>query len=77
MLSCPGWFSLFPLFCLFCSPSRRFGRIFRIGRLVLHDFRLQINDELFNKLVAHRVGLPTCFVHPFLNALSNGYTTFR
>ena len=61
MLSCPGWFSLFPLFCLFCSPSRRFGRIFRIGRLVLHDFRLQINDELFNKLVAHRVGMASYY----------------
>ena len=56
-----AWFSLLPLYCLFRSPSRRFDRIFRTPRPVLHDFRLLLNDELFNKLVAYRVGLGRMF----------------
>ena len=50
------WVSLFPLCRLFRSPSRRFDRLFRTSRPVLHDFRLPIPVELFNKLVAHLVG---------------------
>jgi len=51
-----AWFSLLPLCCLFRSPSRRFDRIFPTPHPVLHDFLLPLNDELFNKLVAHPVG---------------------
>ncbi len=37
------WVSLLPLRCLFRSPSRRFGRLFRTPRPILHDFRLSLN----------------------------------
>ena len=52
-----AWVSLLPLRCLFRSPSRRFGRLFRTPRPILPDFRLSLNVSLFHRLVAYRVGI--------------------
>src|SRR5579863_2840197 len=53
---CPGWVSLLPLCCRFCSRSRHFVPIFRSPPPIQQDFCSPSHDELFNQLVAHRVG---------------------
>src|SRR5260370_26518520 len=52
----PGYSSISPIFCPFCSPSLCFRFLSQEQRPVLRDFPASDQDKLFSNLIAQFVG---------------------
>jgi hypothetical protein len=55
----PGYSSISPIFCPFCSPSLCFCFLSQEQRPVLRDFHSSDQDKLFSNLIAQFVGCTT------------------